>query len=160
MLAQHGARQFSLRRQSYASLLHHVCGCIVCICRTPWRTSQCDWRGISCVKLKSIYLSIYLSMSAWVWRTHVLWHTNSLVWECLWQALVSCGQTELHPNCIRSSCCSPTTSTLAVVPWLHPLQLATPRLRPLQLLLPDYVLLLPHTRSTKYNKYEDCMSLP
>ena len=42
----------------------------------------------------------------------------------------------LHPL----SCCSPTASSSAAVPWLCPPQLVAPRLCPLQLLLPDYIL--------------------
>ena len=69
------------------------------------------------------------------------------------------GQTKLCPDYICSSCCSPTASTSAAVPRLHLLQLAAPQLCPLQLLFPECVHLLPHTRSAKYNKYKGCTSL-
>ena len=73
------------------------------------------------------------------------------------------------PDCVRSSCCSPTASTSAAVPRLRLLQLVAPRLCPLQLLLPNCLLqllffsayaTLSHKHSTKYNKYEGRVSLP
>ena len=45
----------------------------------------------------------------------------------------------MHSDCVLFSCCSPTSSASAAVPWLYPLQLAAPWLCPLQLLLPDCV---------------------
>ena len=142
MLAQHGARQFSLRRQSYASLLHHVCGCIVCICRTPWRTSQCDWRGISCVKLKSIYLSIYLS----IYVCMSLAHTRPLTYQqpCVGVSLASTSLVwsdrtapQLHPlqlllaDYIHFSCCSLIASSSACYSSIASSSAAASRLCPL-----------------------------
>ena len=80
-------------------------------------------------------------MSAWVWCSPLLCHTNSFVWKCLWLTLVLHGQTELCPDCVHFSCFFLTASTSATVPWLHLLQLASPWLCWLQLLLPDCILL-------------------
>ena len=76
--------------------------------------------------------------SAWVWRSPLLCCTNS---QCLWLTLVLHGQTELCPDCVHFSCFFLAASTSATVPWLHLLQLASPWLCWLQLLLPDCILL-------------------
>ena len=64
------------------------CPVFLCICRIPWRTSQCGWRDISCQKLKSIYLSIYLSIYSYhispcisSYTPFQEWHSLSLVAE-------------------------------------------------------------------------------
>ena len=50
-----------------------------------------------------------LHRSAWVWCNSLLWNTNSIV-RYLWRALVSHGQTQLLPDCVHFSCCSPILS--------------------------------------------------
>ena len=58
--------------------------------------------------------------------------------------LVSRGLTELQPDCVRSSCCSPTTSAPAAAPrppgdYIRFSCCSLARLHPLQLLFPDCV---------------------
>jgi len=73
---------------------------------------------------------------------------HSLVVNVAYYALVLHGQTEMHPDCVLFSCCSPTSSASAIYCWLYPLQLAAPWLCLLQLLLLGCICLLSRTCST------------